>query len=332
MRPSRDPQQGLLFGTPEPPGPRGVGPAEPDQELVRIAERLPATMRFGTSSWSFPGWQDIVYDRVASKSSLARNGLAAYARHPLLRSVGIDRSFYAPLESSDLAAYAEAVPPSFRFLVKAFNECTAPYLRDSAGRPGEPNPHFLDPSFAADQVVAPYVEGLGDRAGCLLFQFSPLGGQFTERPKRFAEFLHNFLRALPAGPTYAVELRDRELLAPAYLDALEAAGARHCFNVHPRMPALKEQWQLAGQRDSGLVVVRWMLGAGLRYETAIERYEPFSSLVDEDDETRETLTSICAEEIAGTRPILIVANNKAEGSAPLSVFKLARHVVERLGV
>jgi len=324
MSPSRNPQQGLLFG--------GVGPAEPGEELARIAERLPASMRFGTSSWSFPGWQDIVYDRAATKSSLARNGLAAYARHPLLRSVGIDRSFYAPVERAELAAYAEAVPQGFRFLVKAFNECTAPYLRDASGRPGEPNPHFLDPSFAADRVVAPYVEGLGDSAGCLLFQFSPLGRQFTERPQRFAEFLHNFLRALPPGPTYAVELRDPELFAPAYLEALEAGAARHCFNVHPRMPNLKEQWQLAGRRDSGPLIVRWMLRTGLRYETAIERYEPFSALVDEDRETRETLAHICAEEIATTRPILIVANNKAEGSAPLSVFKLARQVVERLAV
>jgi uncharacterized protein YecE (DUF72 family) len=31
---------------------------------------------------------------------LARTGLRAYAQHPLLRSVGIDRTYYAPIQAS----------------------------------------------------------------------------------------------------------------------------------------------------------------------------------------------------------------------------------------
>ena len=41
----------------------------------------------GTSSWSFPGWAGIVYDSKVSQTTLARHGLAAYARHPLFRTV-----------------------------------------------------------------------------------------------------------------------------------------------------------------------------------------------------------------------------------------------------
>jgi uncharacterized protein YecE (DUF72 family) len=34
---------------------------------------------------------------------LAKNGLSAYAQHPLLRCVGIDRSFYRPLTEGQYA-------------------------------------------------------------------------------------------------------------------------------------------------------------------------------------------------------------------------------------
>jgi hypothetical protein len=88
-----------------------VGPA-PISEAVRTRARalLPA-IHLGTSSWSFPGSVGSVYDRPARREVLARHGLAASARHPLLRAVGIDRTCYdAPLRASQLRDYAAAVP------------------------------------------------------------------------------------------------------------------------------------------------------------------------------------------------------------------------------
>src|SRR5262245_5048315 len=92
-----------------------VGAAAVSPELVAVAQRLPQNIYLGTSSWAFPGWYGLVYDRTASESQLARHGLAAYAQHPLLRAVGIDRTYYAPLPAADFAAYAAVVPDDFRF-------------------------------------------------------------------------------------------------------------------------------------------------------------------------------------------------------------------------
>ena len=75
-----------LFGEPD----RGVGPAEVPVQLREIAARLPETLYLGTSSWSFPGWHGLVYDRECSQRALARQGLGAYAAHPLLNAVGVD--------------------------------------------------------------------------------------------------------------------------------------------------------------------------------------------------------------------------------------------------
>jgi uncharacterized protein YecE (DUF72 family) len=310
---------------------KAIGPAPVADELKQLAAGLPPTLRMGTSSWSFPGWQGIVYDRKATKGRLAREGLAAYSSHPLLRTVGLDRTYYAPLPASDLAAYAEMAPDDFRFLVKASNECTSPYHRDEFGRSGGTNPSFLDPGYARDQVVSPFVEGLREKGGTLLFQFPPLGARIAREPSRFAERLGGFLESLPRGPRYTVELRNRELLGDDYFAALRNAGAGHCYAVHPRMPSIAEQRRMAGPGDDGPLTIRWMLHAGLGYEQALSRYEPFTRLVDEDPENREELADLCVERIQAGQPVIVVANNKAEGSAPLTVFSLANSILGRMG-
>ena len=309
---------------------RPVGPAKILDSLRETASRLPANIYLGTSSWSFPGWKDLVYDRGVSKTHLAKHGLLAYAQHPLLRAVGIDRTFYAPIAAAEFAAYAEVVPESFRFLVKAPAACTTPHRRATRRRPSGPNELFLNAGYAAEQIVAPFVEGLGPKGGPLVFQFPPLGTRLTREPARFAVMLGEFLAALPRGPLYAVELRDRELFGPEYLAALDAAGARHCLNVHPRAPAASEQRRMLESRSDGALVARWMLGSGRGYEEAMRRYEPFSRLVDEDRPNRETLAETCLEHALRGRDVVLVANNKAEGSAPLTVFRLAEEIVRRL--
>jgi uncharacterized protein YecE (DUF72 family) len=218
------------------------------------------------------------------------------------------------------------VPDSFRFVVKAASRCTAPRDLDT----GAPNPLFLDPAYAAGEVVGPYAAGLASKAGALVFQFPPVGAQLRHEPERFAERLGEFLARLPPGPRYVVELRDRELLCERYFAAVHAAGAAHCFGVHPRMPPVAEQRTLAAGRVGDPVVVRWMLHAGLHYEQAKARYAPFSRIVDEDRTSRESLADLCLEATIQGRTILITANNKAEGSAPLTVFRLAESVVRRI--
>jgi hypothetical protein len=52
-----------------------------------LAPAMPALLRMGGSSWSYPGWQGLVWDKAYSERVLAQRGLNAYAEHPLLRTV-----------------------------------------------------------------------------------------------------------------------------------------------------------------------------------------------------------------------------------------------------
>ena len=309
-----------------------VGTVAASPELAAVAARLPRALRFGTSSWAFPGWTGIVYTRRVGEQMLAREGLAAYARHPLLRAVGLDRTFYAPLPASELQRYARSVPDDFRFVVKAHALLTTPIDRQSRNNAVVPEvDRFLDVGYAIERVVQPAVEGLGTRLGALLFQFAPLAMPYSREPQLFVAALGEFLDALPRGPQYAVEVRDAEVLSAGYVDALARNGATHCFNVHPRMPSVLQQAATLGDAAwlSGAVVLRWMLHPRQDYEAARERYFPFDGLIDPDHGNRAAMAELIEKIVERGNELLLIANNKAEGCAPLSVFGLARELDQR---
>ena len=331
---SRQPE---LFEQSAPPRRRtaAAGEVRPawDSPLLR-APVLPSDIRLGTSSWFFPGWRGLVYDGVHPQVALSRKGLAAYAKIPLLRTVSLDRTFYAPITTIEYARYAAQVPDHFSFVVKAPALVCDAVMRDEEGRGKVANPHFLDPAIAAREFVVPCLEGLGAKAGPLVFQVSPLPRGLVEEAPLLIERLAAFFAALPRTlgklqPVYALELRNAELLTPRLVRMLREQGVRYCVGLHDRMPEAERQDAALAALDGdvpGDLVVRWNLHRGFLYQAAKQRYEPFDKLVDEDPETRQVLARMAARVFKAGRKVWITANNKAEGSAPLSLLKLAEEI------
>ena len=310
-----------------------VDPATVESAIAETASRLSEHVHLGTSSWSFPGWAHLVYASSYPDTVLARHGLPAYAAHPLLRTVGIDRTFYAPIGEAAFRTYAtqaRVTSPAFRFLVKAPMLFTGPRLRSDDGRWAD-NEAFLNASLATAQFVLPATRGLAEMCGPLVFQFPPLGPRFTRSPARFADALAEFLLALPVpsgAAFYAVEVRDPELLTDDYLAALCAGRATHCIAIHARMPSATEQARYWRESGHSPLVIRWSLHSGFKYEEAKERYAPFNALVDEDIEGRAQVAALVREAVQKDQDAFVVVNNKAEGSAPLTIRKLAELIAE----
>lgn len=325
LRPSRpvmssDAEQQTLFELPA----RTVAAAEASAEHEALATQLSAGLKLGTMSWSFAGWRGIVYGKDAEPKLLAEAGLTAYGKHPLLRAVEIDRSFYEPLPVRYFEHVRRQVPDDFRFLVKAHEDCTQPQFPRHARygkKQGELNARFLDASYAVDAVIGPAVEGLGEKLGALLFQFPP---QDAREPRAFAERLASFLEKLPRGVPYAVELRNPELLTPAYARALQQAGAVHAHNVWGSMPSVLAQARLIPPIARNPLIVRWLMRSGDDYEGARSRFLPFSKLAEPDLRSREDIATLIAKALAHEVPAFVLVNNKAEGCAPESIFELSR--------
>ena len=176
-----------------------AGDIQPDWDSPLLqAPALPMDIRLGTSSWFFPGWRGLIYQGVHPQTALSKKGLTAYAQIPMLRTVSLDRTFYAPITTLEYARYVAQVPDHFSFVVKAPALVCDAVMRDEKGRGSVANPHFLDASIAAREFVVPCLEGLGAKAGPLVFQVSPLPRSLVGEAATLVERLAAFFAALPA--------------------------------------------------------------------------------------------------------------------------------------
>jgi len=339
--------QDSLFPDAEPPNPplpgkprkrsAAVEPATPKPSDQALAAALPPTLRFGTSSWFFPGWDGLVWDGEYEQARLSKEGLAAYAKHPLLRTVSLDRAFYRPLSAGQYAAYAVQVPDDFRFVVKAPSLVADASIRGDDGRSLSHNALFLDADTALREFVRPALEGLGHKLGALVFQLSPLPGLMLATIGQQIEKLDRLLAALPdlraiaPDAVVAVEVRNAEWLTPGFTAMLKQHGVSYCLGLHAKMPPIAEQLPILRALWPSPLVCRWnlhMKHGAFGYESAREEYAPFDRLVDPDPETRQQLARVIAGTVANGVLAYVTLNNKAEGSAPLSIAALAQAVLD----
>jgi uncharacterized protein YecE (DUF72 family) len=297
-------------------------------KAAAIAARLPKGVRFGTSSWSFPDWAGIVYSRVAKETELAREGLREYALHPLLTTVGIDRSFYAPIPAKDLARYAEQLPHGFPCCAKAPEAVTSAARPSRAGgRPGETNADFLNARLFADEILAPFREVFREHTGPFVLQFPPAPRSVRMAPPAFAEKLGRFLGDLPTDFRYGVELRDPTLLTADYREALAAHGAAHVYNYVTAMPMPARQAGAIPIGSASFAVIRLLLPPGTTYGER-RMLKPFSRLADPDEEMRRQVVSLVRTAVDAGIPVSVLVNNKAEGCSPLTIRALAEMLAD----
>lgn len=314
-----------------------VLPHPADAETTALAAGLAPEIRLGTSSWGFPGWAGLVWADTYTTTQLARQGLPAYARHPLLRTVSLDRAFYKPLSVDEYAGLAAQVPDDFRFVVKAPSLVSDAMVRDR-GHGMRRNTAFLDPDIAVREFFQPALKGLGSKIGAMVFQLSPLPASMLSNIPEVLDRLSRMLAALPSlhgiapDGVVAVEVRDPELVTPGLADVLRNAGATYCLGLHAKMPPIEAQLPILRALWPGPLVARWnlhQLHGAYGYETAKDLYEPFDRLIDPDPHTRNALVRVIAATTAAHHPVYVTINNKAEGSAPLSVLALAEALCNR---
>lgn len=334
--------QNSLFGESEPSviqgveqAPARVDPAPPEPALIELGRDLAPIVRLGTSSWNYPGWAGLVWGGQHAESALSRHGLTAYALHPLLRTVGIDRGFYRPLSVAQFAEHAAQVGEDFRFVLKAPSAITDALVRDRSGRGTRANPSFLDAAQARQSFVEPALEGLGHKLGVLVFQISPLPAGWLTRMPRLFQRLRQFLAALPdikrlaPDAVVAVEVRDPQWLTAEFAAALRDSGATYCLGLNAKMPPIAEQLPTLRALWPGPCVCRWNLNplhGAYGYEVAEGAYSPFDKMVDPDPETRAALVRVIQGTAGAGENVYVTISNQAEGCAPLSVIELARSI------
>ncbi len=130
----------------------------------------------GTSGWSYKEWKGSFYPAKIPAEEMLR----FYSGHfPI---VEVNNSFYRIPAERVLAAWAEQVPPSFRFILKASRRITH-------------NSRLADEDGSLEYFLRA-VNPLGDRLGPTLFQLPPT---FKKDVERLGRFLERLPRRWPAA-------------------------------------------------------------------------------------------------------------------------------------
>jgi uncharacterized protein YecE (DUF72 family) len=296
------------------------------EEFRRLAARVPPNIRFGGSTWSYPGWRGLVYHRDYEGKGASARMLEEYAAFPLFRTVGIDSSFYAPPEEPTLRAWAEHLPPGFPCVSKVWNQITVHTFSKALdkARAGQVNPDFLSADVFLEAVYEPYRRYFGDHAGPFVFEFQNIARQSRVSPASFAQRLDEFFSALPVEGSYAVELRNEEFLTPMYFAVLREHGVAHVFNSWTRMPDIGDQLDLPGSISAPFIVARALLRRGRTYDEAVDAFAPYDRIREPNPELRRDLVRLIETAVHARIPAYLLVNNRAEGSAPLTIAEVVR--------
>jgi uncharacterized protein YecE (DUF72 family) len=285
-------------------------------------------VRFGTSPWTYEGWQGEVYKREYNKTTFARECLGEYCQYlykgqPLFRTVGNDATFYRPPTPNQLRNYLKQIPQDFEMAFKIWEELTIPvYARQPRYglRAGQANPRFLDAQVFKDLVLAPYREAKFEpHTGPLMFEFQRHGMSTDE----FCSRLDAFFTQLPKDFRYAVEIRNPGLLGADYHKVLATHGVAHVFNHYSFMPSIAQQYQRLETFTAPFTVLRLLTPLKMSYEAAKKRAEPYSRIVGALPEMRRDTVTVVKQAVAEHRRVYVLVNNRAEGNAPLTIQALA---------
>ncbi len=288
---------------------------------------LSPLIRFGTSTWTYEGWQGQVYRKTYAKSKFARECLGEYCQYlyngePLFRTVGNDSTFYRPPTANQLRHYLTQIPEDFEMCFKVWEEMTIPaYARQPryGSRAGQINPHFLDAKVFSELVLAPYRDAqFHPHTGPFLFEFQRHGMPAEE----FCGRLDTFFSQLPTDFRYAVEIRNAGLLGPSYREVLTRHSVAHVYNHWSYMPPLVEQHQRMDTFTAPFVVFRLLTPLKMSYEAAKTRAQPYDKLVGELPEMRRDTVNLVKKAIADQRQAYVIVNNRSEGNAPLTIQAL----------
>jgi uncharacterized protein YecE (DUF72 family) len=196
-------------------------------------------IRLGTSSFSGAGWVGSFYP----KGTRPADFLSVYALY--FETVELDTTFYRTPAASTVRGWADKTPANFIFAAKVPQLITHEKV-------------LVD----CDREFQEFVETmslLGDKKlGPLLLQFPYFNKKAFATGADFAARLRPFLKKLPKGYKFSVEIRNKNWLDKAFLDVLREHGVALALIDHPWMPRPAELFEKLDPITADFTYIRWL--------------------------------------------------------------------------
>jgi uncharacterized protein YecE (DUF72 family) len=195
-------------------------------------------IKIGTSAFTAEGWSGSFYPAELQ----ARDYLSYYATQ--FPAVELDNTFYRTPAPSTVQGWAEKTPKGFVFAAKVPQAITHEKVLVDCE---EDLNHFVKT-----------MDALGDKLGPLLFQFGYFNRTKFKSQAEFLALLKLFLKKLPKGHKFAVEIRNKSWMDPRYVDLLRENGVALALIDQSWVP---RPWEMTAKFDlatADFAYVRWL--------------------------------------------------------------------------
>jgi uncharacterized protein YecE (DUF72 family) len=282
--------------------------------MIPLAEQFPKNLLVGTSSWSSMDWRGTFYPESIAPADM----IGAYARQ--LATVEIDSTWYQMPSRSMVEAWHARTPAGFVFSAKVPRVIS--HEKYMEGCEEELN------QFVSTMSL------LGDKLGPMVLQFAYVAkgkdpGEYATGAQFLAR-LRQFVRILPAGFRWAIEIRNSRWIGPELLDILASRRISLVFIDYYTMDPLPKLAHRKEVFTSSFVYIRF-LGNHKEMDAAVARARADggrstdwgSLLVDRTAQMRYWIPAM-RELVAREIPLYVYFNNHYAGYAPGSVELFAR--------
>ena len=280
-------------------------------------------IKFGTCSWKYDSWKEIVYNESKNK-----NYLKEYSQK--FNTVEIDQwfwSLFSPVkfvlpQKNVVEEYANSVPDNFLFTIKIPNSITLTHFyNDTKEDALRTNPFFLSVELFNEFLNA--IEPIIKKTGCLIFQFEYLNKlkmkSLSEFQFRFAEFRNKLGNKItPIG----IEIRNPNYLNEKYFEFLSKLNLAPVFLEGYYMPPITDIYSKFKKHVKNLAIIR-LHGPDRKGIEKIANDNWNQIYINRDREIKlivEMIKELQTNEV----DLFVNVNNHFEGSAPLTIEKIKK--------
>jgi uncharacterized protein YecE (DUF72 family) len=264
-----------------------------------------AELRIGTSAFTAEGWEGTFYP----KGIAARDQLSYYATQ--FDTVELDNTFYRTPAISTVKGWYAKTPSEFIFAAKVPQVITHEKVLVGCE---DDLMHFLET-----------MGELREKLGPLLFQFGYFNKSKFKSGTEFLARLKPFLKKLPKGFQYAVEIRNKYWLNARFAETLREHGVALALIDQSWMP---RPWEMKEKFDlitADFAYVRW-LGDRKGIEEQTKSWD--KTVVDRTGELKEWV-DVFMKFFFQNIKIFAFANNHYAGHAPDTVRQFQRLLAEQ---
>ena len=252
-------------------------------------------LRLGTSAFQADGWNGAFYP----KGTKPADYLSYYASR--FDTVEVDSTFYAAPSAATVMGWARKTPDNFVFALKVPQSITHQKV-------------LVDCDEEFNEFVR-VAELLGPKLGPMLFQFGYFNRSFFTSRAQFIPRLKPFLRKLPTGHKFAIEIRNKHWLTAGFFKLLREHNVAYALTDQSWMPGPNEIFAKVDPITADFTYIRWLGDRkGIEQVTKV-----WNRIVVDRTAEMTSWVDVCTKTLKRGVTIYAYFNNHYAGFGPASV-------------